>query len=331
MRSRQSSQRRRFSVLAVLSMLILAACGGEGAGRDAGEGGGRGERLSIATGGTSGVYYVYGGGLASVISKNMPGYTATAEATSASVDNMLLIDGKRSNLAFVLADTATDAVKGRGSFKAPVKAAALAQLYTNYTQVVAMAGSGIRTIADLKGKRVSVGAPGSGTEVIALRVLQAAGLDPKRDIRPAGLSVAESVAAMRDGTIEAFFWSGGLPTAGVTDLATSDQIVLLPNAEYVSDLQAKFGQAYQRDVIPARTYKGVNGDVEVVGVPNLLVVHQDMAEEEAYQLTKVLFEQKSALVAVHPEAKNLDLQRGQKTGEVPLHPGAKRYFDEATK
>jgi uncharacterized protein len=326
MRSRQVVGNQWLTALALLCMFALVACGGEGAGR-----GGGGNRLSIATGGTQGVYYVYGGGLANVISENIPGYTATAEATSASVDNMLLIDGKRSDLAFVLADTATDAVKGRGSFKEPVEAAALAQLYTNYTQVVALAGSGIRSIEALKGKRVSVGSPGSGTEVIALRVLEAAGLDPAKDIKRAGLGVGESVAALRDGTIDAFFWSGGLPTAGVTDLATSREITLLPTEEYVADLQSKYGQAYQTDVIPGRTYQGVDEDVKVVGVPNLLVVNEAVDEEQAYQLTKVLFEQKDALVAVHPEAKNLDPRRGRETGDVPLHSGAKRYYDEVVK
>ncbi len=328
MTSRVLGRSRWLAALVFLSMFGLASCGGEGAG---GGGGGGGTRLSIATGGTSGVYYVYGGGLASVISKNIPGYTATAEATSASVDNMRLIGAKKSDLAFVLADTATDAVKGKAAFTEPVKAAALAQLYTNYTQVVAPAGKGIKTIADLKGKRVSVGSPGSGTEVIALRVLEAAGLGPKSDIQGSGLGVGESVAALRDGTIDAFFWSGGLPTSGITDLSTSDKIVLLPTGDYTAALQKKYGEAYQTTTIPATSYKGMDGDVKVIGVPNLLVVNEAMDEQRAYQLTKVLFEQKNALVAVHPEAKALDVAVAQKTGDVPLHPGAKRYYTEAAK
>ena len=327
--SRRGSRSSWRAAVAVLSLLVLAACGGEGAGRAGSTGAAGGGRLSIATGGTSGVYYVYGGGLANVISRNLPGTAATAEATSASVDNMRLIDAKRSNLAFVLADTATDAVKGRGAFTAPVKAASLGTLYTNYTQVVAKAGSGIDAISDLRGKRVSVGSPGSGTEVIAVRVLEAAGMDAGKDISKAGLGVGESVAALRDGTIDAFFWSGGLPTSGITDLATSDRIVLLPTTEFLSAMQDKYGQAYQRDVVPAGVYQGVDREVGVIGVPNLLVVNQDMPEEQAYQITKLLFEKKSDLVAVHPEAKNLDPQRARQTGEVALHPGAKRYYDEA--
>ena len=188
---------------------------------------GGGGRLSIATGGTSGVYFVYGGGLAKVISRTSTGYRATAETTSASVDNLILIKEGSSDIAFTLGDTALDAIKGREGFKEQVPMRALAQIYDNYTQVVAKAGSGIKSIEDLKGKRVSVGAPNSGTEVIADRMLEAAGIDPKSGIKRQGLGVEESVQAMKDGSIDAFFWSGGLPTGAVTDLTTSDKITLL--------------------------------------------------------------------------------------------------------
>ena len=328
--SRAGSSRLRVA-LCVAALAATAACGGGGGGGGGAGSGGGDQRLSIATGGTSGVYFVYGGGLANVLTKEVPGLSATAEATSASVDNMLLIDGNKSDLAFVLADTATDAVKGEGSFKEPVKAQALARIYTNYTQVVALEGSGITDIPSMKGKKVSIGAPGSGTEVIALRVLETAGLDPKKDISSVGLSVAESVAAIRDGSVDAFFWSGGLPTAGITDLATSDKVALLPTEEYLSAMQEKFGEAYQEDVIASGVYKGVDEEVKVIGVPNLLVVNSDMEEETAYNITKALFEQKAALEQVHPEAKNLDPKTASDTGEVELHPGAKRYFDEAGK
>lgn len=316
--------------LSATALAAVTACGGGsqagGGGDDTAEGGT--QRLSIATGGTSGVYYVYGGGLANVLSENVEGVSATAEATSASVDNMLLIGQGDSDLAFVLADTATDAVNGEASFEEAIPAQALASLYTNYTQVVATEGSGITDIESLRGKRVSIGAPGSGTEVIALRILEAAGLDPQTDIEPVGLSVAESVAGVRDGTIDAFFWSGGLPTAGITDLATSDDIVMVPTAEYVDELQEQYGEAYQEFTIPADVYSGVETETQVIGVPNLLVVNEDMSEDTAYEITKALFEQKTALEQVHPEAANLDPEAAQDTGEVELHPGAERYYDE---
>ncbi len=326
MTSRVLGRSRWLAALVFLSMFGLASCGGEGAG---GGGGGGGTRLSIATGGTSGVYYVYGGGLASVISKNIPGYTATAEATSASVDNMRLIGAKKSDLAFVLADTATDAVKGKAAFTEPVKAAALAQLYTNYTQVVAPAGSGISSIDDLRGRSVSLGSPGSGTEIIALRVLEAAGIDPDSDIDRQQLGVDESVDAVRDGTIDAFFWSGGLPTGAVTDLATTDQIVLLPTVDYLDALRGQYGEVYEETTIPAGTYEGVDQDVSVIGVPNYLVVNESMDEELAYQITRLLFDQQDALAEAHPEARNLDINLAQQVPPLELHPGAARYYDEA--
>jgi uncharacterized protein len=316
-------RRRATSVLFLAAVLALAACGGGGGG------GADSRRLSIATGGTGGVYFVYGGGLAKQISSSLEGYEATAEVTSASVDNMTLIGDEKSALAFTLADTAGDAVQGKGSFKEKVPAQALARLYTNYTQVVTVAGDGVAGVEDLKGKRVSVGSPNSGTEVIALRILEAAGLDPDADIKRQQLSVAESVQAVKDGALDAFFWSGGLPTAAVTDLANSRKIALLPTDRYVDPLKQKFGDVYGESTIKGGTYKGVSRDVATVGVPNYLVVNQSMSEDLAYQLTKLLFDKKSELAQVHPEAKNLDRATAQDVTPLELHPGAKRYFDEA--
>ena len=314
-------------VLALAGVLALAAgCGGEGSGSGSEGGGGR---LSIATGGTSGVYFVYGGGLAKVISSNLEGYRATAETTSASVDNLILIGRGSSDIAFTLADTALDAVEGRESFKEKVDLRALAQIYDNYTQVVAKKGSSIKTIDDLKGKRVSVGAPNSGTEVIADRIFEAAGIDSKTGIKRQGLGVDESVAAMKDGSIDAFFWSGGLPTGAVTDLTTSDDIVLLDTTEYTSKLTQKYGDVYKDATIPKGTYKSVDKDVPTIAVPNYLVVDAKMEDELAFDLTKLLFDRKQDLVAVHPEAKNLDPAKAAEViAPIQLHPGAKKYFDE---
>jgi len=320
----QSAVGTRFGVVAILVLAILAGCGGE---ESAGEG--EGGNLSVATGGTGGVYQVYGGGLADVISDELEGYQATAETTSASVDNMKLIAQNDSDVAFTLADSAIDAVEGRESFDEPLPIRALAQIYTNYTQVGTTAGKGISSIEDLRGKRVSVGDPGSGTEVIALRVLEAAGLDPNEDIDRSQLGVDESVSAVRDGSIDAFFWSGGLPTGAVTDLATTDELVLVPNAEYVPQLREKYGEAYEETTIPKDTYEGLQEDVPVVGVPNLLVVHEEMEDDLAHDLTALVFEQRKRLIQVHPEAKNLDQEEAQNVvPPVELHPGAQRYFEE---
>jgi TRAP transporter TAXI family solute receptor len=316
---------RRVVALAGVIALV-AGCGGEGSGSGSEGGGGR---LSIATGGTSGVYFVYGGGLAKVISSNLEGYRATAETTSASVDNLILIQKGSSDIAFTLGDTALDAVAGREAFKEKVPMKALAQIYDNYTQVVAKKGSGITKIADLKGKRVSVGAPNSGTEVIADRILEQAGIDPKNGVKREGLGVEESVQAMKDGSIDAFFWSGGLPTAAITDLTTSEAITLLDTTEFTDALRQKYGDVYQDSTIPSGTYKGVSKDVPTIAVPNYLVVNAKMDEQLAFDLTKLLFDRKQDLVAVHPEAKNLDPQKASKViAPIELHPGAQRYFDQ---
>ena len=316
---------RRWAVPTLIALVALAGCGGGGGG---GGGGADSRRLSIATGGTGGVYFVYGGGLAKLITSSLEGYEATAEVTSASVDNMTLIADEQTAMAFTLADTASDAVQGRGSFKEQVPAQVLARLYTNYTQVVTTAGAGIERIEDLKGKRVSVGAPNSGTEVIALRVLEAAGLDPQADVRRQQLGVAESVQAVKDGSLDAFFWSGGLPTGAVTDLATSRKIALLPTDEYVQPLRSQYGEVYAETTIPGGTYTGVGDGVKVIGVPNYLVVNRSMSEDLGYQLTKLLFDKKPELVKVHPEAKNLDLETAQQVTPLELHPGAQRYYQE---
>ena len=310
-------------VVAALAVLfILASCASQAPGG--------GDRLSIATGGTGGVYFVYGGALADQITQNVEGVEATAEATSASVDNMQLIGDESSDVAFSLADSAADAVEGREEFKGrPVPAQALAQLYTNYTQVVAPAGSGISSIEDLRGRSVSLGSPGSGTEIIALRVLEAAGIDPDSDIDRQQLGVDESVDAVRDGTVDAFFWSGGLPTGAVTDLATTDQIVLLPTVDYLGALRGQYGEVYEETTIPAGTYEGVEGDVPVIGVPNYLVVNESMDEELAYQITRLLFDQQDALAEAHPEARNLDINLAPQVPPLELHPGAARYYNEA--
>jgi TRAP transporter TAXI family solute receptor len=289
-------------------------------------------RLSIATGNTGGVYYPYGGGLARVISQSVPRVDATAEVTAASVDNLKLIQLGKADIAFVLTDTLDDAIAGRGPFsKIPVKARTLAVLYPNYTQVATVEGKGIERLADLRGRVVSTGSPGSGTEVIAFRVLRAAGLDPEKDIRRQGLTVNASVDALKDGKIDAFFWSGGLPTASLLDLASTIGITakLLSNDEVLPKLQERFTPGlYFRLVIPKGTYPGVNYDSGSVGVANALVVKDTMSDELAYELTKVLFDRQADLAAIHPEAKKLKLDTAVVGSPAPFHPGAIRYYEE---
>jgi uncharacterized protein len=289
-------------------------------------------RLSIATGNTGGVYYPYGGGLARVISQSVPRVDATAEVTAASVDNLKLIQLGKADIAFVLTDTLDDAIHGRGPFaKLPVKARTLAVLYPNYTQVATVEGKGINRLADLRGRVVSTGSPGSGTEVIAFRVLRAAGIDPDKDIRRQGLTVNASVDALKDGKIDAFFWSGGLPTASLLDLASTVGITakLLSNDEVLPKLQEQFTPGlYFRLVIPKGTYPGVNYDSGSVGVANALVVKDTMTDELAYELTKVLFDRQPDLAAIHPEAKKLNVDTAVHGSPAPFHLGAIRYYEE---
>ncbi len=289
-------------------------------------------RLSIATGNTGGVYYPYGGGLARVIGRSIPSVEATAEVTNASVDNLKLIQLGKADIAFALTDTLDDAARGRGPFaKAPVRARALAVLYPNYTHVATIEGTRIERLADLRGRVVSTGSPGSGTEVIAFRLLRAAGLDPDRDIRKQSLSVNASVDALKDGKIDAFFWSGGLPTASLLDLAGTINVTakLIPNDDALPALQSMYTPGlYFRLVIPRGTYPGVASDIGVVGVANALVVDDTMSDDLAYELTKVLFEKQRDLAAIHPEARKLSLDRATQGSPVPFHPGAVRYYRE---
>jgi uncharacterized protein len=307
--------------LAALAALALAAAGPAHAQT----------RLSIATGGTGGVYYPLGGGLANVLSKALPGVEATAEVTSASVDNIKLVGAGKADIAFTLGDTAADGFNGVGKFKEKVPVRAIAVLYANKSQWVTVEGTGVQKMQDLKGRRIATGAPGSGTEIIALRILEAYGLDPDKDVTREKLSVAESVNALKDRKIDAFFWSGGVPTAAVTDLAATPgmKIRLLDHADAVPALVKKYGPLYVKGTIPAGAYPGQAKEAAVADVWNLLVVNEKMDEKLAHDLVKAVFEHKADLAAVHAEAKNLDLARQLEVGSpVPFHPGALRYFAE---
>lgn len=313
--------RARFLTLLVV---VASACS-PGSGQ-------RAQFLSIATGGTGGVYYPYGGGVAKVLNEHLPGVRATAEVTAASVDNLKLIRDGRADLAFTLADTLADAVQGRGAFEGrPVPAASLAVLYTNYTHLVTTTSAGIRSVADLRGKTISTGAPGSGTEVIAQRVLRAAGIDPAKDVVRQGLGASESAGALKDGKVAAFFWSGGLPTAAVQDLAHSPgmSIDLIAMADLLPALRRDYGELYFQAEVPANAYRGVTHPVAVVGVANVLVVNTSMPEPLAYDITRLLFEKKAELAAIHPEAANLTLDRASTGSPAGYHEGALRYYKQA--
>jgi TRAP transporter TAXI family solute receptor len=288
--------------------------------------------IAIATGGTGGVYYPLGGGLANVISKNLPGYQATAEVTGGSVDNLKLIGTGKSELAFSMADAALDAANGQDKFKGnKVNVRTLMVMYPNRMHVVTIDGTGITKMSDLKGKRVSTGSPGSATEVMAFRVIEAAGLDRDKDMKRERLGVAESVNAIKDKKIDAFFWVGGLPTAAVTDLGATPgvKIKLVDHSEVVDKMNAKYGKLYVTDVIPTKTYPGQDTDNKNSTVWNIMVTNDKMTDDIAYAIVKLVFEKKQDLVAVHKEAENLDFKyQVQANSPVPWHPGALKYFAE---
>ena len=313
------------AVVAVTLGGLLAACSPPGSGSLT-------QRLSVATGGTGGVYYPYGGGVAQVISDHVEGVEATAEVTAGTVDNLKFIANRGADIAFALADTLDDAAGGRGAFDefGVVPARAIAVLYDNLNQLVTLEGKGIETVADLRGRIVSTGAPGSGTEVTALRILEAAGLDPDSDIQRQNLGAAQSVDALKDDKIDAFFWSGGIPTGSVLDLASTPgrTVKLVPNADALGFLHERYGEVYHAVTIPRITYPGMSGDVEAVGVANVLVAHAELSEDLAYRITQALFEHHDELAAVHPEAAKLALDTAVAGSTVPFHPGAVRYYEE---
>ena len=289
-------------------------------------------RLSILTGGTGGVYYPLGGALAQVISKYVPNTSATAEVTAAAVDNIKFMKAGKGELAMVIADVSSDAIKGVGRFEkdGQIPLRTLAVLYGNLNHMVVMKESGIQTVADLKGHRVSVGAPGSATEVKSLRIIEAFGLDVKKDIKPERLSVAESAAALKDRKIDAFCWDGGLPTAAVMDVAATPGIAIriLPQDKALPALLKKYGAVYYRAIIPKGTYAGMEGDVPVIGVATMLVCLSSFNSNLAYQIVKAILEHKADLVAVHKAAEHLSLKDAVVGSSIPFHPGAIKYYTE---
>lgn len=291
-----------------------------------------GQTISIATGGTGGVYYPMGGGMAAVLSKHVPGMQVTAEVTGGSVDNLKLIGSGKPYIGFTMTDASQDAYRGEDKFKGhkvPLKT--LMVLYPNRMHVVSVEGRGIAKMADLKGKHVSTGSPGSATEVMAFRLIEAAGLDKDRDLRRERLGVAESVNAIKDGKIDAFFWVGGLPTAGVTDLANTPGIKLkmVDHAEAVPAMNKKYGNLYVEDVIPKDVYRGMDSDNKQATVMNILVTHENMDDKTAYNIVKTIFERREDLIAVHKEAVNFKLENQRTNASpIPFHPGAMKYFAE---
>jgi TRAP transporter TAXI family solute receptor len=291
-------------------------------------------QMSIATGTTGGVYYPLGGALGNMLSRDIPGMSATAEVTGGSVANFQLLGAGRVGMLFGQVDAAVDAIRGAGPFRGrTVPARAIAVLYTNRMQVVTTAATGIRSITDLKGKRVSTGAPGSATELFAFRVIEAAGLDREKDFRARErLSPAESTNAIRDGKLDAYFFVSGLPTSAITDLAATPgtQIVLVDHADLHQKIVEKNGPVYFPEEIPANTYPGQTTPNRQLSVANILAVRDDMAADLVTKILQVAWGRREDLARTHSAARDftLEAQKSAAAG-IPWHPAAEAFWRAA--
>ncbi|HDS1695971.1 MULTISPECIES: TAXI family TRAP transporter solute-binding subunit [Pseudomonas] len=285
--------------------------------------------INILTGGTSGVYYPVGVGISQIYSHGIEGSKTTVQATKASVENLNLLQAGRGELAFALGDSVSDAWKGdaEAGFKTPLKKLrAIAGTYPNYIQIVASKESGITSLSDLKGKRISVGAPKSGTELNARAIFKAAGLTYQDMGKVEYLPYAESVELIKNRQLDATLQSSGLGQAAIRDLAATLPVVFVPiPAEVVTRIG---NNAYQPATIPANTYDGQSADVSTAAINNILVTRADIGDDLAYQMTKLIFENLPRLVTAHAAAKDIQAENAAKNLPIPLHPGAERYFKE---
>lgn len=311
----------RYAAAALAALVLLTGCGDNSSTTT---------RLSIATGGTGGVFYPYGGGLARVLSAHAKGVQATAEVTGGSVDNVKLVSKGDADIGFSTIDSAADALAGSGSYTdtGPQKIVALASLYDSFVHVVARSDAGISSMADLKGKRISVGSAGSSTEAIADRLLAAAGIDPATGVTRDNLSVAESTGALKDGKIDAFFWVGGLPTSAISDLTVSGSpaVVFLATGDLLPKLDEKFPGMYRAAALPQTTYAGMTSDVAGLGVANVLFVSADMKPETVTTILAAIFDNLDEVKKIHPDAQSLSLAGAAAKTALPLHPAAQAFY-----
>tara|TARA_B100000929_G_scaffold288075_1_gene275851 strand:- start:54 stop:1016 length:963 start_codon:yes stop_codon:yes gene_type:complete len=286
-------------------------------------------QLSIATGGTGGTYYPYGGGLAELIKKHVDGYDAVAEVTGASVENMGLVWRGDSDLALALADTVHQGATGTGDFEGRKleNIRAIASIYPNAVQIVTMADSDIDSLEDLEGKVVSVGAPGSGTELNARAILEANGISYD-DFDPRRLNFNETADALRDGDIDAGFWSVGPPTSSILNLATTSDVRLIGLSDEEVAKAREDEPVFAPYELKAGLYEGMEEAVQTLGVPNVLIASSEMDEELAYQITKTLFEQTDELIAIHPAANDTTVEFSVNSTPIAFHPGALRYYEK---
>ncbi|PAQ14640.1 C4-dicarboxylate ABC transporter substrate-binding protein [Bacillaceae bacterium SAOS 7] len=338
----RGGEMKKYTALIFLLIAILtftAACGNTSVSKeenendfkngDPAEGALSGEPVTILTGGTSGVYFQLGNALAKLYGEEL-GAQTSAQTTGASAENTMKISKQKAELGLAMADTVADAYTGEGNFVrsgALSNVRAIASLYPNYLQIVAPKKAGIRTLEDLKGKDVAVGALGSGTEIVAKRILQGAGITYD-DINADFLSFSEGIEGIKNGTTDVAFLSSGYPNSGIMELAATDDVEIIPvPKELTEKLQGQY-PAFKVGAIPGNTYKGVKEDRETVLVKNLMITHQDLSEEKVYLLTKTMFENLDDLRNAHNAAKQIELETAVEELPLPLHPGAEKYYKE---
>lgn len=284
--------------------------------------------LRIATGEVGGVYHAYGAGIAEAVRAESPELRPQALTTHASVANLRMLDAREAEVAFTLADAAADATAGTGAFAERIDVVALARLYDNYVQLVVRADGPVRNLTDLRHKRVATGAAASGTDLVADRLLAVAKLRQGPDISTTNASLEQAARALKAGSLDAFFFFGGIPTPAVAELSSTTPIRVVPLGEWVDDLATSYGGLYTDAVIPAGPYK-LDDPVHTVSVPNYLVVRRDLDPELAYRLTRLLFRRTDYLARAHPEGRRLSVRTAISTYPLDLHPGAVRWYREA--
>ncbi|MFC6732672.1 MULTISPECIES: TAXI family TRAP transporter solute-binding subunit [unclassified Haladaptatus] len=325
--SKHGIDRRRFlkSTAGVAAAAAIAGCSG-GPGGSGDEGGDGTQFVTIGTGGTGGVYYPLGGGMADIMNKNLENVEATAESTGASVENCRLVADEEMTMALALGNAVLLAVNGEGDFDEALDLKAAFGAYQNSTQVITTQGSGIETIPDMEGKSISVGAPGSGTEVIAKELLNWYDLTYD-DIDAQRLSFSETATAIQDGQVDAGFWSVAYPASSIQNLASQRDIAFVTFPEEDLNQITSEYDYYSKGTIPAGTYQGVDEEVQVPGVTNTMIVRSGMSEDFVYKLTKAVFEHLDSLADVHPAANQFESTA--RAAPIELHPGSVKYFDEA--
>ncbi|WP_245998399.1 TAXI family TRAP transporter solute-binding subunit [Halalkalicoccus subterraneus] len=325
-RTTRVDRRTVLSTAGVAAFVGLAGCGGgSGGGGGGGGDGGGSEFVTIGTGGTGGVYYPLGGGMADILNQNLD-VEASAESTGASVENCRLVANEEMTMALALGNSVLLAVNGEGDFEEALPLSAAFGAYQNVTQVVVPADSPVETLADMEGLTVSVGAPGSGTEVIAEELLGFYDLTYD-DIDVQRLSFSETASALQDGQIDAGFWSVAFPASSIQDLASQRDIRLLdfPDEE-MDGISGEFDY-YNAATVPGGTYEGVDEDVQVPGVTNTMIVREDMGEDSVYDIVEAIYTNLDQLAEVHPAAEQFE--DNAREAPIDLHPGAAQYFDDA--